>query len=114
MAKKKTSQHQSAPNLPCIGIWSRTASHEPSAGNTLVGLWQEDDGGFRIEFFCAFYETESGESVDPDDLLVDDEGFSDPYRITYRSRQGGNTAFWDEAIDAPDYWAECRFLVPAF
>jgi hypothetical protein len=114
MAKKQDSSYKSARNLPCIGIWNRTASHEPTAGNTLVGLWQEDDGADRIEFFCAFYESASGEAVDPDDLLVDDEGFSEPYTITYRSRQGGNTAFWDEEIDPPDYWAECRLLIPAF
>lgn len=113
MAKKKTSSHQSARNLPCIGIWNRTDTLPPS-GSTLVGLWREEDGSDRIEFFCAFYETASGESVDPDDLRVDDDGFLEPFSITYRSRQGGNTAFWDEVIDGPDYWAECRFLVPAF
>lgn len=107
MAKKKRVPN----NLPCIGIWSRTASSEPTAGNTLVGLWFED-GVSRIEFFCAFYQTASGEFVDPDDLLVDDSGLPEPYTITYRSRQGGNTDFWDEEIDPPDYWAECRFLIP--
>lgn len=100
-------------NLPSIGIWNRTDSHAPTAGNTLVGLWFED-GAARIEFFCAFYQTESGESVDPDDLGVDEEGFSEPYRITYHTRQGDSVALWDEAIDPPDYWAECRFIVPAF
>ena len=114
MAKKKASSHRSARNLPCIGIWNRTASCEPTAGNTLVGLWQEDDGADRIEFFCAFYQTESGESVDPDDLKVDDDGFVEPHTITYHSRQGGNTDFWDEEIDPPDYWAECRYLIPAW
>lgn len=105
MAKQKVGRH-----LPCIGIWNR-ADALPPGGSTLVGLWFED-GVSRIEFFCAFYETESGESVDPDDLHVDDNGFLEPFSVTYRSRQGGNTAFWDEVIDGPDYWAECRCLIP--
>lgn len=106
MAKKKASPYVSARNLPCIGIWSRTASSDPTAGNTLVGLWF-DDGGSRIEYFCAFYQNAEGDGVDPDDLMYGDE-----YTITYHSRQGGNVDFWDEEIDPPDYWAECRFLIP--
>jgi hypothetical protein len=112
--KKKASTYTSARNLPCIGIWNRTASHEPTAGNTLVGLWQDGDGADRIEFFCAFYENAEGEGIDPDDIGTDEDGFSEYYKITYRSRQGGNTEFWDEDIDPPDYWAECRLLIPAF
>lgn len=92
--------------LPCIGIWSLTETCEPSAGNTLVGLWLDDDGEERIEFFCAFYLDGSGDAVDPDDLNPGDE-----YSLTYRSRQGGNTEFRDEEIDPPDYWADCRFLI---
>lgn len=107
MAKKKPGPN----NLPCIGIWNRTASSEPTAGNTLVGLWFED-GAPHIEFFCAFCQTASGESVDPDDLLVDEDGFLESHSWTYHSRQGDNTAFWGEEIDPPDYWAECRFLIP--
>lgn len=97
--------------LPCIGIWNRTESNEPTAGNTLVGLWFEG-GASRIEFFCAFYQTESGESVDPDELGVDEDGVPEPYKIIYNTRQGDSTSFWDEDIDPPDYWAECRFLIP--
>lgn len=100
-----------ARRLPCIGIWNRTASSEPTAGNTLVGLWFEG-GVSRIEFFCACYQTASGEIVDPDELMVDEEGLTEPYKIVYRTRLGDSTAFWDEDIDPPDYWAECRFLIP--
>lgn len=109
MAKKKASSHRSARNLPCIGIWNRTASCDPTAGNTLVGLWQDADGADRIEFFCAFYQDADGDGIDPDDIMCGDE-----YTITYHSRQGGNTDFWDEEIDPPDYWAECRNLIPAW
>lgn len=107
MAKKRMGPN----NLPCIGIWNRTESQEPSSGNTLVGLWIED-GESRIEFFCAFYQTHSGERVNPSDLLVDESGTIEPYTLICHSRQGGNTAFWDDEIDPPDYWAECRFLIP--
>ena len=109
MAKKKADRM-----LPCIGIWSLIKICEPTAGNTLVGLWHDDDGADRIEFFCAFYVDKDGEGIDPDDIGTDEDGFSEPYKITYRSRQGGNTEFWDEEIDPPDYWADCRFLIPAW
>lgn len=112
MAKKKTSPHQSARKLPCIGIWNRTDSHEPTAGNTLVGLWQGVDSSDEIGFFCAIYTDSVGNAIDPDDLEVDDNGFSEYYRIEYYSRQAN--AGFDTVIDAPDYWAECRFLVPSF
>lgn len=108
MAKKTADR-----KLPCIGIWNRTESSEPTAGNTLVGLWF-DDGVPRIEFFCAFYQTASGECVDPDNLLVDEAGITEPYTITYHSRQGDAAVVSDEPIDPPDYWAECRFLIPTW
>lgn len=104
MAKKKADHR-----LPCIGIWSRLKLSEPTAGNTLVGLWIDDDGEQRIEFFCAFYVDKDGTFVDPDELRPGDE-----YSVTYRSRQGGTTAFWEEDIDPPDYWAEARWLIPGW
>jgi hypothetical protein len=103
------SKKKSGRMLPCIGIWSLIKTCEPTAGNTLVGLWLDDDGADRIEFFCAFYVDKDGTGVDPDDLNPGDE-----YSITYRSRQGGNTEFWDEEIDPPDYWAEARWLIPGW
>lgn len=87
------------PKLPCIGIWNATQTSLPTAGNTLVGLWQGDQ---RIEFFCAFY-WDGGKCVDPDE-----EGWD---RVSYHSRQGDAT-FWDEEIEGPDFWAECRFMIP--
>ena len=99
MAKKTADR-----KLPCIGIWNRTESCDPSAGNTLVGLWL-DDATSRIEFFCAFYWNGS-ECVDPDESHWD--------RITYHSRQGDYAVASNDPVDPPDYWAECRFLIPAW
>lgn len=90
-----------ARNLPCIGIWNNTRNCDPTAGNTLVGLWLE--GGPRIEFFCAFYWAGT-KCVDPDE-----EAWQ---RITFHSRQGDEASVSDEPVDMPDYWAECRFLIP--
>lgn len=87
--------------LPCIGIWNRTKTVNPAAGNTLVGLWL--DGGPRIAFFCAFY-WDGKSCVDPDEFAWT--------RITYHSRQGDTATASDEPVDPPDYWAECRFLIP--
>lgn len=88
--------------LPCIGIWNNLQTCLPTAGNTLVGLWLDEAP--RIEFFCAFYHSASGECVDPDE---EEWG-----HITYHTRQGNDLSAWDEPIDEPDYWAECRFLIP--
>ncbi len=100
MAKKTVSR-----KLPCIGIWNRCASCVPTAGNTLVGIWQ-DAHGDRIEFFCAFFRNAAGECVDPDE--------EDWVSITYHTRQSDAAEFFDEEIEPPDYWAECRFLIPTW
>ena len=49
MAKKKADR-----KLPCIGIWSLIKTCEPTAGNTLVGLWHDDDGVMRTNAHFYF------------------------------------------------------------
>lgn len=101
MAKKKTAGR----NLPCIGIWSRFdvktefQSSLPMAGATHVGLWLENGG--TIGFFCAFYRAADGSAVDPDEEAWE--------YMTFHSRQATT---WDIEISEPDYWAQCRFLIP--
>lgn len=101
MAKKKAASK----NLPCIGIWNRMnlktefQSSLPLAGATHVGLWLENGG--TIGFFCAFYRDADGNAVDPDE--------EDWEYITFHSRQATT---WDQEINAPDYFAQCRFLIP--
>jgi|LakMenE18May11ns_1017448.scaffolds.fasta_scaffold9916981_7 hypothetical protein len=100
MAKKNTDR-----TLPCIGIWTLTKTSLPTAGNTLVGLWQ-DKATDTIGFFCAFYRDEKGECVDPNE-----EGWD---HVTYHCRQGDSAILHDEEIDPPDYWAEARWLIPGW
>ena len=97
---------QSKPDykLPCIGIWMRTNTCSPTAGNTLVGLWLE--GGQHIGFFCAFYRNEAGVCVDPDLYEWDS--------ITYHCRQSDQAIVDDPEIARPDYWAEARWLIPGW
>ena len=90
--------------LPCIGIWTRTSTCPPTAGNTLVGLWL--DGGQRIGFFCAYYRNAQGDGVDPDEDAWE--------TITYHCRQSDSAIVNDPEIDPPAYWAEARWLIPGW
>ena len=92
-----------ATNLPCFGIWNDTQNVPPSAGNTLLGIWTQGDTP-TVRFFCAFYVDANGAGVDPDE--------SEWESITYHTRQGDEEHLWDVEIERPDYWAECRFLIP--
>lgn len=94
---------KNAMQLPCIGIWTLTETSLPAAGNTLVGLWMRGHIQ-RIGFFCAYYRTAEGETVNPDE-----EGWD---YTTYHCRQGDGWKERDPEIDAPDYWAEARWLIP--
>jgi hypothetical protein len=99
-AAKPNNEHY----LPSIGIWTRTETAPPTAGNTLVGLWLE--GGQKIGFFCAFFRNADGECVDPDE--------EDWVAITFHNRQGDMATFEDEEIPMPDYWADARWLIPGW
>jgi hypothetical protein len=100
----KSSKRTHTINLPCIGLWNRTDSTAPSPGNTLVGLWIEDNGYQSIQFFCAYFCNAAGEGVDP--------GEEDWTHITYHSRQAGWSERGNEEIEPPDYWAEARWMIP--
>jgi hypothetical protein len=91
-------------SLPAIGIWNCTASVDPTAGNTLVGLWVEE--GQKIAFFCAYFRNAQGDCVDPDEDAWDE--------ITFHSRQGDQATVDDPEIPPPDYWAEARWIIPGW
>ncbi len=100
----KSKRDEPSHYLPCIGIWSRTATVAPTAGNTLVGLWL--NGGQKIAFFCAYFRNAQGDCVDPDEDAWDD--------ITFHSRQGDLAILDDPEVPPPDYWAEARWLIPGW
>lgn len=90
--------------LPVFGLWERTTEDcLPTAGATRLGLWLHHPGQ-SVMFFCVIFRDRNGDTVDPAEDTWD--------HYTCHPRQGGDEEAWDDVIPAPDYWADCRFLLP--
>jgi len=90
--------------LPHIGVWNKTQpGNMPPAGSTHLGLWL-DKHTSRVGFCCVFFCDNDGNGVDPDEEEWD--------HFTFHSRQWDAAIESDEALPPPDYWAECRFVIP--
>lgn len=90
--------------LPQIGVWNKTSKlNMPAAGSTHLGLWL-DKATSKVGFCCVFFFNAEGEGVDPDEEDWDHFGFY--------CRQGDLSVEHDTPVPPPDYWAECRFLIP--